>query len=247
MMKKALSVIMTVCMMLGILPMTVLSENVEHVIMTAEDWEAFAGHIANGEGCGDIWKLGANISVAANVVTEDYSAYPTVGTEAHPFAGTFDGQGHTLTVDIHDTYYRDEQTNPGAAPFRFIDGATIKNLTVTGSVSGPGHSAGLVSYNQSGSSLIENCMIYTDVSRETGANQRIGGVLGHNKTSTVTMRNVVYAGTLINSTYTHNIAGGLVGWSDKSTVILENCIFSGNFTGSVEAFSPILLQKPKID
>ena len=81
----------------------------------------------------------------------------------------------------------------------------------------------------------------------TGANQRSGGVLGHNMTSTVTMRNVVYAGTLINSTYTHNIAGGLVGWSDRSTVILENCIFSGNFTGNVEAFSPILIQNPQID
>ena len=65
MMKKALSVIMTVCMMLGILPMTVLSENVEHVIMTAEDWAAFADDIAKGEGCADTWKLGADISVTA--------------------------------------------------------------------------------------------------------------------------------------------------------------------------------------
>ena len=66
-------------------------------------------------------------------------------------------------------------------------------------------------------------------------------------TSTVTMRNVVYGGTLINSTYNHNIAGGLVGWTDRSTVILDNCFFTGSYTGSVEAFSPILIQNPQID
>lgn len=246
-MKKILAVLLAVCMVFGIMPMTVFAAGDEHIISTAEDWEAFASRIANGENVTDTWKLESDISVSVDVNTKDYASYMTIGTEDHPFNGTFDGQGHTLTVDIKDTYYQNEQSNPGAAPFRFINSATIKNLTVDGSVSGPGHSAGLVSYNQSGSSLIENCMIYTDVTRDTGANQRIAGVLGHNMSSTVTMKNVAYGGTLINSTYTHNIAGGLIGWTDRSTVTLENCLFCGECTGNVEAFSPILIQNPSID
>ena len=245
-MKKILAVLLAVCMVFGIMPMTVFAAGDEHIISTTEDWEAFAACVASGENVSDTWKLGADIDVSVNVTTTEYASM-TIGTEAHPFEGTFDGQGHTLTVDIHDTYYRDEQTNPGAAPFRFISGAKIKNLTVTGYVVGPGHSAGLVSYNQSGSSLIENCMVYTDVEQDTGANQRIGGVLGHNMTSTVTMKNVAYGGTLINSIYTHNIAGGFVGWTDRSTINLENCVFSGECTGNVEAFSPLILQNPSID
>lgn len=245
--KKLIAILIAVCMTFGILPITSFAENEVHVISSVGDWEAFAAHIAKGEYTTDTWELDADISVTVKVNTTDYTSHATVGTEAHPFAGTFDGHGHTLTVDIRDEYYLNEQTNPGAAPFRFIAGATIKNLTVKGYVAGAGHTAGLVSYNQSGSSVIENCLVYTDVTRNKGANQRTGGVLGHNNSSVITMRNVVYGGTLINSEYTHNVAGGLIGWSDRSTVILDNCLFNGSFTGNLEAFSPILIQNPSID
>ena len=129
---------------------TVSAELEAHKIYTAQDWYDFAASIAAGEGAGDPWELCADISVTVNVTWSNYTEGGTVGTEAYPFAGTFDGNGHTLTVNISDTYWFDETTNPGAAPFRFIEGATIRDLTVTGTVSGPGHTAGLVSYNKIG-------------------------------------------------------------------------------------------------
>ena len=245
--KRLFAVILVVCLIFGMMPAVVSAKSGEHVINTADDWAAFADYIANGEYTGDTWKLGADIGVSLDVSTQNYYDFATVGTEEHPFSGTFDGQGHTLNVNIKDTYWLNEQSNPGVAPFRFISGATIRNLTVSGSVTGPGHSAGLVSYNKSGSSMIENCFVYADVSRETGNNQRSGGVLGYNMAPSVTIRNVVYGGTLINSEYNHNIAGGLIGWSDKSSVTLDNCIFNGSCTGKVEAFSPILIENPQID
>ncbi len=122
-----------VCMM----PAYVSANGSEHVINTADDWAAFAAVIANGEYAGDTWKLGADISISVDAASQNYSAFATVGTEAHPFSGTFDGQGHTLNVNIRDTYWSNEESNPGAAPFRYISGATIRNLTVNGSVKGP--------------------------------------------------------------------------------------------------------------
>ena len=67
-----------------------------------------------------------------------------VGTETVPFTGTFDGKGFTLIVNI-------ESMQQSAAPFHYISGATIKNLTVTGSVTaGQHHGSGLVGFAWSG-------------------------------------------------------------------------------------------------
>lgn len=58
----------------------------------------------------------------------DISAYPdlTIGTSDKPYAGTFDGRGHTVKVELGSKQY--------AALFPFINGATIKNLNTNGNV-----------------------------------------------------------------------------------------------------------------
>lgn len=45
------------------------------------------------------------------------------GTASKPYTGTFDGQGHTLTINYET---RDEDCT---APFRYTKDATIKDLT----------------------------------------------------------------------------------------------------------------------
>ena len=189
-------------------------------IESSADWERFVLAVSSGTGAGETWTLDDDVSVTS-----------MVGTEGHPFTGTFDGNGHTLTFNytVPNTSYQ------GAAPFRYISGATICDLTVDGSVGGTTHAAGLVGFNLGGSSLIENCAVLTDVRTVIGTNRHIGGVLGHNKSASITMRNVVYGGTLSTDS---NFAGGLVGWSDESTVILDGCVFAGEFTGSAD-FNPV--------
>ena len=225
-------------------------ENELFTIRSAEDWEAFSQYIANGEYTDEDWKLGADITVSTEITTTDYASGATVGTEAHPFAGTFDGQGHTLTVNIADTYYyfdgNVQYYNQGAAPFRYISGATIKNLTVEGTIYGGYHTAGLVGFNQSGESTIENCTVNVTFSANENIYQYIGGVLGHNKSAAITMTDVVFGGTINNSeymgAYEGNMVGGLIGWSDSSTVVLDNCLFKGSVTGEVYRFNPVLLK-----
>ena len=62
--------------------------------------------------------------------SDEEIAYATCifGSEEHPFKGTFDGNGHTIT----GLYYKEVWNEPKADTglFAATDGATIKNLTI---------------------------------------------------------------------------------------------------------------------
>ncbi len=167
-------------------------------------------------------ELGADIS---GVTT-------TVGTQAYPFQGTFNGNQKTLTVNINET------STQGTALFREISGATIKNLTVKGSVTGTTHAAALVGFSRSGTNTIEYCNVSANVTVNTGNNKHCGGLVGHAVESTLTIKNCIYSGTISNG---GNYAGGLQGWSDGSTLTIENSLFSGSYTGS-GLFHPIAVR-----
>ena len=166
-------------------------------------------------------KLGENITITR-----------IAGSEGHEFCGIFDGNQKTLTVNINET------STQGTAPFREISGATIKNLSVAGSVTGTTHAAALVGFSRSGTNTIEDCNVSANVTVNTGNNKHCGGLVGHAVKSTLTIRNCIYSGTINNG---GNYAGGLQGWSDGSTVTIENCLFSGSYTGS-GLFHPIAVR-----
>ncbi|MBQ6730018.1 MAG: hypothetical protein IJQ83_07800 [Bacteroidales bacterium] len=85
------------------------------VINSQSDWDTFVSNP------GDYTTVNLN---TGNVIV---SSSNMVGSESVPFTGTFDGQGYTLNVN-------NESMQQGAAPFQYISGATIKNLSVAGSV-----------------------------------------------------------------------------------------------------------------
>ena len=154
-----------------------------------------------------------------------------LGTSEHPFSGTFDGNGHTINVNITDG------SEQGVAPFHYISDATIKNLIVTGSVTQTGshpYASGLVGFT-SGSNLIQNCLVRTNVTNSSNSSEGIiGGVIGYSQTSNDTLRGCVYDGELISESY----KGGLVGWSDESNFTLTNNLFAGTNSGEGD-FHPI--------
>lgn len=149
-------------------------------INSQSDWDTFAS------------KPGNYAIVELNTNSVAVSNSNMVGTDSAPFTGTFDGQGHTLNVNI-------ESTAQGAAPFHYISGATIKILTVAGSVTaGQHHGSGLVGFAWSGTNTIENCRVSTNVTNTiTETNNYIGGIVGHGKGSTVRILGCVYDGTCI--------------------------------------------------
>ena len=155
------------------------------------------------------------------------------------FNGTYDGYGHTLTANLNVTGER------YVGPFHCIsDGATIKNLIVTGTVqvhtSANGdasnrHPAALIGCMRTGTCVIENCRVSANVS---GADY-VGGIIGHSWHANVTMTGCVYSGTLTaNGT---NYTGGLIGWGGDGggkTFVFSNNIFTGSYSGSGK-FHPV--------
>lgn len=189
------------------------------VISTKAQWDNFSSHAGNYE----------NKYVQLNADISNITAM-TSGT----FQGIFDGNGHTLTVNL---------TNSGGnvAPFYYLNGGTIMNLTVAGGVTTAGSfNAGLVARTHGGINYIQNCIIHTNVAVDDYG----GGVVGHaDNASSLTISDCIYDGTI---THTGDYAGGFIGWYnwDNHTLDLTmtNCLCKGTYNGN-GTFHPIGVKK----
>lgn len=96
------------------------------------------------------------------------------GLEAKPFSGTFDGNGHVLTLDLTGTGY--------AALFGCLDGATIKNLHLAGNVTSDQYPAAVAAYvNSNGTqrpSTIVNCENSAAIHSTSSGNVYAGSYVG---------------------------------------------------------------------
>ncbi len=188
------------------------------VINNKTEWDNFSSHAGNYE----------NKYVQLNADISNITAM-TSGT----FQGIFDGNGHTLTVNL---------TNSGGnvAPFYYLYGGTIMNLTVSGGVTTAGSfNAGLVARTHGGINYIQNCIIHTNVA----VGDYGGGVVGHaDNASSLTISDCIYDGTI---THTGSYAGGFIGWYNNNQtldLVMTNCLFKGDYTGNGQ-FHPIGVKK----
>ena len=143
---------------------------------------------------------------------------PKIGAEMYPFSGIFDGDGHTIHAQISGGSY--------TGLFASLDGATVKNLNIKGTVSGTGEGAcavGAVVGNAYGETVIDNCHVTADV---TGAYGNIGGIAGAMSNSTIS--NCRMDGNVTNTgwTSTGGIVGGILGGGN-----IYNCTNTGKVTG----------------
>ena len=179
-------------------------------ISSVNDWNAFAADVGTGIASDACYRLDADIGPVTRMV----------GTNGHPFRGIFSGDGHTLTVAI-------ESTDVWAAPFCYIDGATISSLTVTGSVTSSGnHATGLVgACGASNPNVIRDCTVAVNVVADgTGY---AGGIVGQGGDSTLSLEGCVFCGSVSGFTA---FAGGLLGWGSTMTLNIANCLVTGTFT-----------------
>jgi hypothetical protein len=184
-------------------------------IGTTADWDRLAGFVSKGQFADKCYQL-----------TENITASSMVGTAEHPFCGTFNGQDKTLTLNI-------SSSEAYVAPFRYVNGATIKNLTVNGSCTGGIHTSGLVG-NCAGTVSINHCTVAANV---TTSASHVGGFVGHGGTSSLTIASCVFSGTISGFT---GAAGGILGWCDAMTLTMNNCLFKGSFSpGTGGKYHPI--------
>ena len=196
-------------------------------IATVADWEAFCASVNSG----------LDYSSRTVTMTADITDAVTTmaGTSSNPFKGTFDGQGHTLNVNLSSS------TEGFVAPFHYVTGATIKNLKVTGScvssVSGNTrrHNAGLVGSVVATGVTVENCLVTANVGSTSYRTDYCGGLIGHLGDNTVTIIGSAYTGTLYVSGT--NVVGGLLGWGDTpSEVTITDCFFGGTYNNSSSGY-----------
>ncbi|MBQ1546133.1 MAG: BspA family leucine-rich repeat surface protein, partial [Clostridia bacterium] len=187
-------------------------------------WEIFCDLIEDGE----------TFSGKTVVLSDDISVTRMAGSRTNSFKGTFYGQENTINANISGN-------TGGEAVFSGIEGATIKDLTLSGSITGGQHCGALVGF-ASGTNIIENVNVTADVSLadSIAANKaHHGGVIGHALSSNTTLRGVVYSGTISSTDASNNVyVGGLVGWCDSANLTIENSLFAGTYNGGT-LFHPV--------
>ena len=181
-----------------------------YIIDKTNEWNEFVTHVNNGKSySGKYIKLTADIDVTtmAGVVSGNQ--------QQKPFSGIFDGGGHTITATISDIV-----DNQGTALFKYINGATIKNLTVAGSVNGGLHAAAIVGFSKGTGNSIENCKATATVN---GASH-IGGILGHGLDSHIDITKCIFSGKLNGGSVEK---GAIYGWGDTDGVAtVNNCLYA---------------------
>ena len=175
----------------------VVTESVT-LIGSTEEWNAFAGSVSNSNDyAGKLVKLTADISVNTMVNTW--------------FRGTFDGCGHTITVNT--------QGEVGAL-FDIIDGATIQRVIVEGSVSGDYISASIAAESY-GNCTIKNCWSNVAiVTTETGWCMA-GSIISMVEEGSVDIFDCAFTGSITTT------EGGMVGnLGNYAKVNYKGCLFA---------------------
>ena len=208
------------------------SEAAPYIISSTEQWNLFASNVNNGNTYNGKWfKLGADITVST-----------MAGTYDTPFQGTFDGDGHTMNLAINATgIVGTGHPYLAVAPFRYVNGATFKNLHTTGTVTRTDYSGesnmafgGLIgAVWQYRSATIIGCRSSVNVNysfdweNNTWVTGHLGGFIGWND-GNVTFTDCLFDGTLAGRPY-H--AGGFVGWHRWGSMTLNNCLMNGTGSG----------------
>ena len=201
-----------------------------YLIGSADDWKDFAAIVNSGTNPAANAKMTADIDLG-----DDQTHIGDNNDVSYAYCGVFDGQGHKLNVNYYSS--SPETTVEGGysiAPFRNIKGATIKNLAVTGNITGYMHCAGVVGFAVSPSTnLINNVTVSANI---TILNTHGGGFIGHNEYATTTIQDCLFNGT-INGKSGGSTVGVFFGWSGSATMSLINCLENGSYT-NCSTFTP---------
>ena len=191
----------------------------EYTIKTANGWGWFC--FATNYDLAPYGFSGKVVKLAGNVSSSEMA-----GKSGHPFKGTFDGQNYTLT-------FNRTAAEEFCAPFHYINGATISNLHVQGTITGGNYErlGGLVGHSE-GNITINNCHVSTEISTIVSGVAFHGGIIAFWYDSSVacTVTGCVYDGLIYNpseadaTTYCSGFIGNLFG--SNLTVTFTDCLFA---------------------
>ena len=233
--KKLLSLLLALCLVMALVPMTAFAEENEQSnktsITTVDELLQFAKAVDNGDyddKTDAVVSLDADLDLTGVAWTPIGSVFAADGTLLHYFSGKFYGNGHTISnLDFSENYGKTEY--PSFGFFSEVYGAEISGLTIQGKldVSNSGYVYFGTVAGVAADSKISDCA--SDVSF-TDTDKYINGT-------------VALCGYAINSTIEHcqnkgNFSitkdvssfqmGGIVGLAQNSTV--QYCANTGDMT-----------------
>ena len=203
-------------------------------IKTDEDWNTFRSMVEAAKGQYDV-----NAQLMADInITEP------VGTGSARFRGDFNGNGHTLTCNIGSH-------GNCTAPIQYMTGiSTIRNVNVSGSITGSWHSSGLVGHVESGSNVVvTNCRVSSKITVFV----RGGGIVGYADAGTLTVRNCRFDGSVHHTGHdlekdnsAASFAGAFVGCATSNTTLaVANCLDYGGYFDFYGRYSSCYINKTR--
>lgn len=141
------------------------------------------------------------------------------------FSGTFDGNRHTISGLCINT-----KSKNGVGLFGTVNGASIQNLKVEGSVTGTnsGFVGGIVGKTQ-GNVTITNCSFTGSVSAtKSGSSNGAGGIVGRVNAGTLKVENCANHATV---TAEKASAANIIGHGGTNEVTITNCYNDGAISG----------------
>ena len=233
--KKLLSLLLALCLVMALVPMTAFAEENEQSsktsITTVDELLQFAKAVDNGEyddKTDAVVSLNADLDLTGVAWTPIGSVFAADGTLLHYFSGKFYGNGHMISnLDFSETYGKTEY--PSFGFFSEVYGAEISGLTIQGKldVSNSGYVYFGMVAGVAADSKISDCV--SDVSF-TDTDKYINGTValcGYAINSTIE-----YCQNKGNFSITKDVSsfqmGGIVGLAQNSTV--QYCANTGDMT-----------------
>ena len=185
-------------------------------IATKDDWKKFGELVRSGEG-----KLNARLTADIDLGGD----FLKIGSESTGYSGTFDGQGHTITIDWNG--------NGGGyiALFPSVTNATIKNLRVTGQMTSDSEPLGVFAFEAGGNTTFSGCV--SDVKITNGDKNdtycAAGMVRAAYSKGKITFKDCIVAGDLNGTTDNsrQGMGGFVCGQADDATCTFDNCLYTG--------------------
>ena len=233
--KKLLSLLLALCLVMALVPMTAFAEENEQSsktsITTVDELLEFAKAVDNGEyddKTDAVVSLDADLDLTGVAWTPIGSVFAADGTLLHYFSGKFYGNGHTISnLDFSENYGKTEY--PSFGFFSEVYGAEISGLTIQGklNVSNSGYVYFGTVAGVAADSKISDCasnVSFTDTDKYINGTVALCGY-AINSTIEYCQNNGDFS---ITQDVTSFQMGGIVGLAQNSTV--QYCANTGDLT-----------------
>lgn len=225
-------------------------------ISSAADLKGFADWVnAGNEILGITVELTTDIDLGGHAwepIGMSYRNGTGVTESSHPFEGTFDGNGYAITGlnVVKESYQNEDGSEATLGLFGTLNGGTVENLIVGGTVSGY-DATGLIVGFMFGNSTVDNCFT-TDGSEVSGGDNTggiVGKIYGGSITDSSNYADVESSGSQFNANQAK--AGGIVAHADARTAeitisnisnhgdVITDDALSGGIIGMIQATGTI--------